>query len=91
MGDLGFPASPDELGPEWYTTALRSRGALGDTTSVATAEAAPIGVGVGILSLLWRVMFTYDERHRTRHGRPEAAPHRRGRPPDRRRLQLLRP
>ena len=60
MGDLGFPASPDELGPEWYTTALRSRGALGDATSVATAEAAPIGVGVGILSLLWRVMFTYD-------------------------------
>ncbi|HYF46975.1 MAG TPA: phosphotransferase, partial [Acidimicrobiales bacterium] len=60
MGDLGFPASPDHLGPDWYTEALRSRGALGDATAVATAEASPIGVGVGILSLLWRVMFTYD-------------------------------
>jgi Ecdysteroid kinase-like family len=60
MGDLGFPASPDELGPDWWTAALQSRGALGSVTSVATAEAAPIGVGVGILSLLWRVMFTYE-------------------------------
>ena len=61
MADLGFPTSPDGLTPDWYTAALRSRGALGNATDVVSATAEPIGVGVGILSLLWRVSLTYDE------------------------------
>jgi hypothetical protein len=60
MGDLGFPAGPDELGPDWYTTALRSSGAIDGATSVAAATAEPIGIGVGILSLLWRIHLTYE-------------------------------
>ena len=58
--DLGFPASPEALTPEWWTAALRSRGALGSATAVVAAEAEPIGVGVGILSLLWRVALRYE-------------------------------
>jgi hypothetical protein len=61
MGELGFPTSPDGLTPDWYTAALRSRGALGSATDVVAATAEPIGVGVGILSLLWRVTLTYDD------------------------------
>jgi hypothetical protein len=60
MGDLGFPASPDELTPDWYGAALRSRGLIGDDVEVTSASAEAIGVGVGILSLLWRVTLGYD-------------------------------
>ena len=60
MGDLGYPASPAELTPDWYTTALRSTGTIAAGTSVTAASAEPIGVGVGILSLLWRVTLTYE-------------------------------
>ena len=60
MGDLAYPASPAELTPDWYTTALRSTGTIADGTSVTAASAEPIGVGVGILSLLWRVRLTYE-------------------------------
>lgn len=60
MGDLAYPASPAELTPDWYTTALRSTGTIADGTSVTAASAEPIGVGVGILSLLWRVTLTYE-------------------------------
>ncbi len=60
MGDLGYPASPDELTPDWYTTALGSTGTISQGTSVTAASAEAIGIGVGILSLLWRVTFTYE-------------------------------
>lgn len=60
MGDLGFPTSPDELSPDWYTRALRSRGTIGEDVNVTAATAEPIGVGMGILSLLWRVSFDYE-------------------------------
>lgn len=61
MGDLGFPAGPDGLDADWFTTAMRSRGAIGDDARIGAFEAEPIGVGVGILSLLWRVAFDYAE------------------------------
>jgi hypothetical protein len=61
MTDLGFPTSPDGLTPDWYTAAFRSRGALGSATEVVSATTEPVGVGVGVLSLLWRVHLAYDE------------------------------
>jgi hypothetical protein len=61
MGELGYPTSPDGLTPAWWTAALRSRGALGTASDVVSASAEPIGIGVGILSLLWRVTLAYDE------------------------------
>jgi Ecdysteroid kinase-like family len=60
MGDLGFPTGPDELDAAWWTAAMRSRGAIGAEAEVTAFEAEPIGVGVGILSLLWRVGLNYD-------------------------------
>ncbi len=60
MADLGYPAGPDEVGPDWYTTALRSSGTIDHDTSVTSARAEAIGVGVGILALLWRVELAYD-------------------------------
>ena len=60
MADLGFPVAPDDLTPEWWTTALRSRAAVADDVTVRSAQAEPIGVGVGILSLLWRITFEYE-------------------------------
>jgi Ecdysteroid kinase-like family len=59
MGGLGFPAGPDELTPAWWTEVMRSHGAIGDGAEVTAAEAEPIGIGMGILSLLWRVELSY--------------------------------
>ena len=60
MGDLGYPAGPDELSPDWYTVALRSTGTIDGATTVTSASAAAIGVGMGILSLLWRIELGYE-------------------------------
>ncbi len=57
--ELGFPAGPDALDAGWYTRALRSTGTITDDAEVVEAEAEQIGVGVGILALLWRVHLTY--------------------------------
>ena len=58
--DLGYPAGPDELPPDWYTRALRSTGTIDGATTVTASSAEAIGVGVGILSLLWRVELAYE-------------------------------
>lgn len=60
MSDLTIPKGPDDTGAAWYTAALRSTGTIGDDVSVTSFDAEPIGVGVGILGLLWRVSLTYD-------------------------------
>lgn len=60
MGELGFPKGPEDLDAAWFTTALRSNGVIADDVSVARFEAEQIGVGVGILALLWRVQLEYE-------------------------------
>lgn len=55
-----YPTDPGELDAAWLTTALRSTGTIGDDVEVTAFEAEPIGVGVGILALLWRITLTYD-------------------------------
>ena len=55
-----YPTSADELGPDWYTEALRSTGTIDGDTRVTSASAEAIGVGVGILGLLWRIELAYE-------------------------------
>lgn len=50
--DIGFPKGPEDISPAQLTAALR----VGEVGSF-TAE--PIGVGVGILALLWRLTITW--------------------------------
>lgn len=55
-----FPAGPDEVGPEWFTEALATTGTIAEGARVTAVDTEQIGVGVGILALLWRCRFTYD-------------------------------
>jgi Phosphotransferase enzyme family len=60
MADLGFPNDPAALDADWFTAALRSTRTIGEEVRVTRFEADQIGVGVGILALLWRVHLEYD-------------------------------
>lgn len=51
--------SADDVTPTGLTDALRAGGVLGDTMSVASLTHQSIGVGVGILALLWRLDVRY--------------------------------
>jgi hypothetical protein len=55
-----FPASAEELDAGWYTGALRSTGTIADDVAVTRCDAEEIGIGVGVLGLLWRVHLDYD-------------------------------
>ncbi|MBV8979562.1 MAG: phosphotransferase, partial [Acidimicrobiia bacterium] len=56
---LGFPTSPSEVDAAWFTEAMRSTDMIGDGVEVTAFEAEPIGIGVGILGLLWRISLDY--------------------------------
>jgi hypothetical protein len=58
--DDTYPTDADQLGPDWYTAALRSTGTIGDEVTVAECSAEEIGIGVGVLGLLWRVQLGYE-------------------------------
>jgi hypothetical protein len=60
MADLGFPAGPDEVDADWFTTALRSTGTIDGDVTVTAFASEPIGVGVGVLGLLWRISLMYQ-------------------------------
>lgn len=60
MADLGFPMGPDALDAEWFTSALRSTSTIGGDVAVTGFRSEPIGVGVGVLGLLWRIWLTYE-------------------------------
>jgi hypothetical protein len=55
-----YPTDADQLGPDWYTAALRSTGTIGDDVTVSACSAEEIGIGVGVLGLLWRVQLGYE-------------------------------
>ena len=55
--DVVIPAGPDGLTADWLTGALR---AGGRELTVASLEVEPIGVGVGVMSLVFRVTPRYD-------------------------------
>ncbi|MGO9196303.1 MAG: oxidoreductase family protein [Acidimicrobiales bacterium] len=58
-GVLPIPTSPEEITPAWLTGVLRdSRSREGPV--VASVEVEPVGVGVGIMSLLFRLTPAYS-------------------------------
>jgi hypothetical protein len=57
---VGFPKGPEDMSAEQLTTALRSTGTLGADGRVASFTFEQIGIGVGILALLWRLSVTYE-------------------------------
>jgi phosphotransferase family enzyme len=54
-----FPTSIGEVTDAWLTESLRSSGVL-DAGSVCGFDVEPIGVGVGIMGLLYRLHLHYD-------------------------------
>ena len=60
MGDgPAVPATIDDVTPAWLTDALRHGGAI-DGATVRHVSVEPIGVGVGVMALLYRLAVTYD-------------------------------
>ncbi len=57
-GQLNIPTSVEQLDAEWLTAALREGGGSGEVT-VAALDVEPVGVGLGIMSVLFRVRPTY--------------------------------
>jgi hypothetical protein len=53
------PSTIDQVSREWLTTVLRGAGALGTSASVVDVTAEPIGVGIGVMALLYRLTPTY--------------------------------
>lgn len=52
----GIPAGPDEISPEWVTAVLQKSD---DAVRVDAVDIEPVGVGIGIMSVLFRVTPTY--------------------------------
>ena len=57
---IGFPKGPEDVTAEQLTAALRAGGTLGSRARVTEFSDEQIGVGVGILALLWRLAVSYD-------------------------------
>ena len=55
-----FPISASELTTDWLTACLRATGTIG-AAAVTSFDVEPIGVGVGMMSDLCRVVLTYDQ------------------------------
>ena len=60
MVDIGFPKGPEDITAEGLTDALRSTGTLPGDAMVESFTSEQIGIGVGILALLWRLSVTYE-------------------------------
>jgi thiamine kinase-like enzyme len=60
MAGIGFPKGPDDISADALTDALRSTGTLDAGASVVRFEHEQIGIGVGILALLWRLTVEYE-------------------------------
>lgn len=58
MTDLTIPTSIEEVTPEWLTAALAEGGG---TATVERLEVEPVGLGIGIMSILFRVTPTYSD------------------------------
>ncbi|GJM38938.1 MAG: hypothetical protein DHS20C19_23050 [Acidimicrobiales bacterium] len=55
-----FPAAIDDLSIDWLTEALHAAGELPAEGRVQTFRSEPIGVGVGLMGLLYRLSLDYD-------------------------------
>jgi len=54
--DVGVPTSPDEITPDWLSAAVAGDG---EPISISAVSIEPIGVGIGVMSLLFRLTPTY--------------------------------
>ena len=61
-----FPTVIDEVTTQWLTESLRSSGVLAADSQVRGFDVEPIGMGVGIMGLLYRLSLAL----RQRSGRP---------------------
>ena len=59
MAAQTIPATIDAVTPGWLTEALRADGAL-TQGAVVDVDSAPIGLGVGVMALLYRLAPTYE-------------------------------
>ena len=57
---MQFPKGPEDLGAEHLTAALRSSGTLPEGARAMSFDSEQIGIGFGILALLWRLTVTYE-------------------------------
>ena len=55
-----FPTVIDEVTTQWLTESLRSSGVLAADSQVRGFDVEPIGMGVGIMGLLYRLSLRYD-------------------------------
>ena len=60
MAGIGFPKGADDISADMLTSALRTTGTIGDDANVVSFTSEQIGIGVGILALLWRLTVTYE-------------------------------
>ena len=60
MTGIGFPKGADDLTAEQLTQALQSTGTLPAGARVVSFASEQIGIGVGILALLWRLAPRYE-------------------------------
>lgn len=55
-----FPTQIDEVAAQWLTQSLRSGGVLAADSQVTEFDIEPIGMGIGIMGLLYRLSLRYD-------------------------------
>jgi Ecdysteroid kinase-like family len=53
------PSTIEQVNCEWLTTVLRGAGALSASASVVEVASEPVGVGIGVMALLYRLTPTY--------------------------------
>jgi hypothetical protein len=56
---IDFPRTVEEITPEWLTQVLRESGAIKDA-SVESFEVEPIGIGMGFIGTLKRLVLQFD-------------------------------
>ena len=55
-----FPAQVEEVEASWLTQSLRSGGVLAADSQITEFDIEPIGMGIGIMGLLYRLSLRYD-------------------------------
>ncbi|MGO9557659.1 MAG: oxidoreductase family protein [Acidimicrobiales bacterium] len=58
-----IPAAPEEITPEWLTAVLRQCDGADEGLVVSSIDVVPVGIGIGIMSMLFRLTPTYASGH----------------------------
>lgn len=57
---MDFPKGPEDVSAEGLTAVLHASGTIPDGARVTAFDSEQIGIGFGILALLWRLTVTYE-------------------------------